>query len=71
MGSNGTHKNKTYLFRGTALVPRNQRKKPEFNPSYGCGAMSKNASKCAHACAFGAFPHIVAHCSVTVTRIQF
>ena len=50
---------KIRMFRCTALVPRNQRKKTEFNPSYGCGAMSKNASKCVHACAFGAFSHIM------------
>ena len=42
----------------SALVPRTQRKKLELNPSYGYGAMSKNASICAHACAFGAYPHI-------------
>ena len=39
----------------SALVPRTQRKKLELNPSYGYGAMSKNVSKCVHACAFGAF----------------
>ena len=30
----------------SALVPRNQRKKLEFNPSYGYGAMSNNVRKC-------------------------
>ena len=55
----------------SALVPRNQRKKSEFNLSYGYGAMSKNASKCAHACAYGTFSCIIAHCSVIVTRIKF
>ena len=29
------------------LIPRNQRKKIEFNPSYGYGVFSKNAPKCA------------------------
>ena len=32
-----------FIVYGT-LVTRNQRKKPEFNPSYGYGAMSINAS---------------------------
>ena len=39
----------------SSLVPRTQRKKLELKLSYGYGAMSKNASKCTHACAFGAF----------------
>ena len=34
------------VLKRSALVPRTQRKKLELNPSYGYGAMSKNASKC-------------------------
>ena len=30
----------------SALVPRYQRKKTEFNPSYGYGVFGKNAPKC-------------------------
>ena len=47
---------------GSVLIPRNQRKKTEINPSHGYRVFSKNASKCTiHA-------HLIA--IVTVTRIH-
>ena len=52
----------------SALVSRTQRKKLEFNPSYGYGAMSKNASKCtmlAH------LVHFRILLLIAPTRIQF
>ena len=45
-----------------ALVTRNQRKKPKFNPNYSYGVMSNNVQKCTKCAHMRAFWHILAHC---------
>ena len=67
MGSNGTHKNKTYLSK-----EKNSKVHIHIGKCiYGYGAMSNKVRKCTKCTRMRAFSRIFAHCSATVTQIQF
>ena len=76
MGSNGTHKNKTYLSKernskvhiriGKCIWKNRQ---PPLKSKL--NLMSNNVLKCSKCARMRAFWRIFAHCSVTVTRTKF